>query len=291
MDRAHLLQEPMSVRAVGDLRQWIDAQPLTLSDAGMEALEPRKRDEAMFHDHDRLGGRDLAPTSTPNRRFYDANIIVHQCIEAWIERHTPGAAFLDYACGNGLWTLAAARARAELAVGIDLSAVSIEGARQRAEAGGFAERTRFLQRDCEDTGFPDASFDACLCSGMLHHLDLARAFPELHRIMRTGGRILCSEALGYNPVIQLYRRLTPELRTAWEARHILTLKQVRMAGRWFRVENLRFHLMAAPLATLLPGGAIRRAGLAVGHAIDSVVTQIPGLRLWSWQFTFELVKP
>ena len=281
----------MSGPTNADLRRWIDAQPRLLSESWMESLEPRKRDEVVFHDLDRLDGRDLAPTSTPNRRFYEAADGVHRHIAAWIDLHTPGAVFLDYACGNGMWTLAAAQARADLAVGIDLSAVSIEGAQQRAEASGVAGRTRFLQRDCEDTGFPDQSFDACLCSGMLHHLDVTRGFAELHRIMRTRGRILCSEALAYNPVIQLYRRLTPELRTEWEAEHILSMREVRLAQRWFRVENVRFHMMAAPLATLLPAGPIRRTALVLCHGIDAVATRIPGLRLWSWQFTFELVKP
>jgi SAM-dependent methyltransferase len=151
--------------------------------------------------------------------------------------------------------------------------------------------TRFLQRDCEDTGFPDRTFDAILCSGMLHHLDLARAFPELHRILKPGGRILCVEALSYNPFIQLYRNRTPELRTGWEKEHILGLKDVRLARRWFTVEHLRTHLMAAPLATFLPKGALRQAGLGVGHAVDQVLTRIPGFRWWAWQFTFELVRP
>src|SRR5690349_21052174 len=100
----------MSASPSDSLRQWIDAQPPLLDDAWVESLEPRKQDEAMFHDHDRLDGRDLAPTSTPNRRFYEAADVVRKHMEAWIAVRTPGARFLDYACGNGLWTLAAARA-------------------------------------------------------------------------------------------------------------------------------------------------------------------------------------
>jgi len=125
---------------------------------------------------------------------------------------------------------------------------------------------------------------------MLHHLDLSRAFPELARVMRPGGRILCVEALGYNPIIQLYRDRTPELRTDWEKKHILTMREVDYARTWFDVENIRFFLMAAPLATLLPSGPLRRGFLSVGKLVDSVLTRIPGVRLWSWQFAFELVK-
>ena len=160
-----------------------------------------------------------------------------------------------------------------------------------ARHAGVSESTRFLQRDCENTGLPESSFDACLCSGMLHHLDLKRAFPELARLMKPGGRILCVEALSYNPFIQLYRELTPTLRTTWEKQHILSLKEVRFAQRWFRVENMRFFNLVSPLATFLPRGPVREGALRVAHSIDSVLTRVPVLRLWSWVFAFELVKP
>lgn len=282
---------PHSAR-VQRLRAWLDAQPAVHGDAWLDGLGARKGEEARFHDEDREGHRDEeSPESSPNRRFYEAASVIRERYAAWMRQRARNAVFLDYACGNGSETIAAARAGASLAVGIDISEVSVRNATESAARAGVATSTRFLQRDCEDTGFPDGSFDAILCSGMLHHLDLSRAFPELHRILAPGGRILCQEALAYNPVIQLYRNRTPELRTAWEKEHILGMKDVRAATQWFRVENLRFFLLAAPLATLLPAGPLRRAGLAVGHAIDAVLTRIPGLRLWSWQFSFELVKP
>jgi hypothetical protein len=68
------------------------------------------------------------------------------------------------------------------------------------------------------------------------------------------------------------------------------MKEVRLAAQWFRVENIRFFLMAAPLGALLPSGTLRNTVIAVGHRIDQVMTRIPLLRLWSWQFAFELVK-
>lgn len=280
----------MSSIPVSDLRAWIDGQPQFLGNTWLDALESRKKEEAQFHDEDRKDGRDLSPELSENRRYYEAADIVFRATHGWIASRAPGGDFLDYACGSGATTIYAATAGANLAVGIDISPVTIEAASRRAREADVADRTRFLQRDCEDTGFPDASFDTCLCSGMLHHLDLTRGFPELHRIMKPRGRILCVEALSYNPVIQAYRRFTPRLRTQWEREHILGLKELRYATRWFRVENVRFFLLVSPLATLLPKGIMRRAGLAAGHAIDAVLTRIPGLQLWSWQFTFELVK-
>src|SRR5205814_301006 len=233
-----------------ELRAWIDFQPQTLGNSWIDQLDERKRAEAEFHDEFRADHKNEQKTA-PNQRFYEAATIVSDYIDSWIERNAGArtGTFLDYACGDGMYTIEGARGGAHLAVGIDISETSVRNAGETAAATGLQTRTRFLQRDCEDTGFPSGSFSTALCSGMLHHLELSRAFPELARIMAPGGKILCVEALHYNPVIQYYRNRTPELRTDWEKGHILGLAEVNYAKKWFNVENMKFFLMAAPLAT------------------------------------------
>ncbi len=273
-----------------EFKEWIDAQAGTLGSEWVGTLEERKREEAYFHDVDRLDHRDEATDSTSNRRFYESMSPAKMLMLDWIARHSPGSIVLDYACGHGAQAISAAGAGAALTVGIDVSEVSVENARELAERAGLAGSTRFLQRDCEATGFPDNTFHAAICSGMLHHLDLEYALPELHRIMKPGGRVICMEALSYNPVITLYRRMTPHLRTEWESRHILGMKDLRLARRWFSVENVRFFNMLSPLAILLPSGWARQAALRAMEALDSVLTRIPFIQLLSWVFVFELVK-
>ncbi len=281
---------PVQSERIADLKSWLATQEHVYGREWVAGLEDRKREEAEFHNADRADHRDESPESSPNRRFYESYTLVEKHIASWIRQHAPGGAFLDYACGNGHLARMAAQSGANVVVGIDISDVSVKNATERAVQAGFSDVTHFLQRDCEDTRLPADRFDAVLCSGMLHHLDLNRAFPELHRIVAPGGRILGVEALSYNPFIQLYRKRTPELRTEFEAEHILGMKDLRLASRWFEVQNVRFWLMAAPLATLLPAGPIRKGGIALGHALDKVLTRVPGLKLWSWVFSFELVK-
>lgn len=282
-----------TVTGATELLEWIDSQPIASGAEWMAALEDRKREEAEFHDGYRAGHVNEQHGTSSNHRFYEAASIVSDYRDDWIKRwaRVGTGTFLDFACGDGLLTIEAAKAGASVALGIDISEVSVRNAAETAALAGVSDRARFLQRDCEDTGLPADAFSACLCYGMLHHLDLNRAFPELARIMRPGGRVLCVEALAYNPVIQLYRNRTPELRTAWEKDHILSMREVRFAQKWFNVENVKFFLMASPLATYLPSGPVRRAGIKLAQAVDAVATRIPGLQLWSWQFAFELVKP
>jgi SAM-dependent methyltransferase len=269
---------------------WHSAFPTYLGENWQAGLEERKQEEATFHDEYREGGRDEA-LAEPNQRYYDAMPEIGPLINSWIDTHAPGRTFLDYACGHGIGALRAAKAGASLAIGIDLSATSIETANQKAKAQGLADRCRFLQRDGEETGFPSSVFDLGFCAGVLHHVDLSRAMPEIHRLMAPGGRVFCGEALGHNPVFQFYRRATPKLRTAFEVDHILTLPRIRSMERWFSVENIQFHGLLAVAPAALPKGTPGRSALISAAILaDRVLTKIPGLRRMSWVVTFELVK-
>jgi hypothetical protein len=117
---------------------------------------------------------------------------------------------------------------------------------------------------------------------MLHHLDLSFAFPELRRILAPGGKILAVEALDYNPLIKLYRTITPAMRTEWEAAHILSLKDLRFASRFFDLGDVKYwHI------TSIAGPHLRPL-MPVLASLDRVLTSIPGIRLLAWIFTFEL---
>jgi SAM-dependent methyltransferase len=178
----------------------------------------------------------------------------------------------------------AAKAGAALSIGLDISSVSIANARRDAAAAGVAANTYFVQADAENTKLPDHSIDVAICSGMLHHLDLSYAFPELRRILAPGGKILCVEALDYNPAIKLYRKLTPDMRTEWEKAHILSLADVRFARRFFDLGEVRYWHITGILGPHLP---VLRPFLDM---TDRMLERVPGMRLMAWIFTFELLS-
>ena len=258
------------------------------NDEWMKRLNARKRAELEFHDRDRnrqalpQPGSDTYEKFYGNLKYYDATGLSKTYVHQWIDMHAPGKVFLDYACGNGFNAIHAAKAGASLSIGIDISAVSIENARVDASSANVASTVRFVQADAEQTMLPDRSVDVVICSGMLHHLDLTYAFPELRRILAPGGRILAVEALDYNPLIKAYRMLTPAMRTEWEKAHILSLADVRFARRFFEIAEIRYwhilSILGAHVPTLLP----------VLNALDRVATHIPLVQLMAWIFTFEL---
>ena len=252
----------------------------------LKDLEPRKIAEIEFHNKDRDNqcGADKYQADTSNRKFYATTARSRDFITNWIAREAPGRVFLDYACGNGGNALKAAKAGASLSLGFDISDVAVRNCKARAAEQGLSENTRFFQSDAENTKLPDSSIDRVMCSGMLHHLDLNFAFPELKRILKPGGKVLAVEALNYNPLIKLYRQMTPEIRTEWEKEHILSLKDVRFARQFFDVQNIRYwHVIGY-------AGALARPLAGAFDAVDVVLEKIPLLNRMAWTFTFELVK-
>jgi len=258
-------------------------------------VEQRKLDEIEFHNNreqDRLGADSLEEfyEKYPNKSFYAINRRVAEARTSWMKKHCRDAVALDYCCGLGQASLELAEAGA-FVHGIDISDGEIETAKKNAEAAGVADRTSFSVMDAEALEFPDDHFDVILCSGVLHHLDLDKAYPQLARVLKPTGQILCIEAQGTNPIINLYRRRTPHLRTSWEAQHILTLQQVNQGRTYFSgVEITFFHLFTI-LAIPFRRSRLFKPLLSILETVDRGVLKIPGVRRMAWQMIFVLRNP
>jgi ubiquinone/menaquinone biosynthesis C-methylase UbiE len=285
----------MEIQQLIDRINELKARPIDGFVAELEDRKKQERDWANFsrdkHDPHQVPGQ-TSETTRDNYKWYSTTQRSMSYRMEWLQKHIPGKVFIDYACGNGDNAIAVAKMGAALAIGIDISDISIRNATEAAAAEGLSDRCIFFTGDCENTGLPDASIDVILCSFMLHHLDLRYAYPEMARILKPGGAVFAQEALAYNPAIQAYRRLTPEMRTEWEKEHILTLKDVRMAKRWFNVGAIRYWHMTSPLGAFfrrIP--PLFRVLMSLLNVVDDVLTRIPGVQLMAWQFSFELIKP
>ena len=94
--------------------------------------------------------------------------------------------------------------------------MAIEQAIEHARAEGLEDRLTFRVMDAEQLEFADDSFNLVCGSGVLHHLDLNRAYAEVARVLEPTGIGVFEEPLGHNPAINAYRRRTPEMRTVDE---------------------------------------------------------------------------
>lgn len=280
----------MTSDAIKKLCNVLDSIDCITDDHWKLNLNDRKRKELEFHDRDRdqrlvktAIANDTYEKFYGNKKYYSTTRRSNKFVQDWISRESKGKVFLDYACGNGGNALNAARSGAALSLGFDISGVSVNNARRAAESAELSN-VRFFQADAENTKLPDSCIDAVICSGMLHHLDLSYALPELRRILKPGGKVLAVEALDYNPVIKLYRFMTPDMRTEWEKAHILDLGDVRFASRFLDVLDVKYwHILG------YVGGKFPRLFPLV-DGLDQFLEKIPYLQRMAWIFTFELKK-
>lgn len=112
---------------------------------------------------------------------------------------------LDLGCGYGSLTAALQQAGFQ-AVGVDADAEQIAQARAL-----FPEAANALfPMDAARLQFPDQRFDAVVLRDTLHHLweeaDTTRAFSEIERILRPGGRLVIFDP-NPNFVVRTARRL------------------------------------------------------------------------------------
>lgn len=159
---------------------------------------------------------------------------------------TPCRAVLEYGCGTGSKAFGLARTGAHV-VGIDISGVGVAEATARAEREGV--RADFVQMDAEQLGYRSGSFDLVCGSGILHHLDMERSLAEVQRVLEPGGIAVFYEPLGTNPIINLYRRLTPSMRTPDE--HPLVPADFELMRRHFREVEVSHHNFLALVGAVL----------------------------------------
>lgn len=105
---------------------------------------------------------------------------------------------LDLGCGIGniLIALSERTTFAEPAVGVDVSPALIELGQREVHGAGMDGRITLQVAPATSLPFDDARFDVVLTSHVIKHLDddaLMRAFREVARVLRPGGRFLLWE--------------------------------------------------------------------------------------------------
>ena len=204
-----------------------------------------------------------------------------------------GKKVLDYGCGRGessLYYLS----KGALVSGIDISPTYIEAAGLAAKHAGYTpELYDFKVLDAHDMSFAENTFDLVIGEGILHHLDAELAMKEIWRVLKPGGRVFLLEPLADNPLLKIFRWLTPRARTVDEEPFSgKTISRLTSPGRWTS-ESAYCGIVEAPVAMLTSVLMPSRPDnflLRTADSLEKRLTRNGVLLSWNQYILLNLVK-
>lgn len=238
--------------------------------------EPRLKSEKDFH-NEAFSGDTRKAVKKYYRSAGNSKFFYHELIN----KNVKGKRVLEYGCGPGSASFELAGNGASVTA-IDISEVAIDLTRKQAAEEGL--KIECLVMDAENLKFADNSFDLICGSGILHHLDLKSSYREINRTLKPNGKAVFFEPLGHNPVINLYRKLTPKMRTDDE--HPLLMSDIKLAESYFEEVQVNHFNLTSTLSTFLP---FLQKPL---QSLDSFLFRIiPALKKHSWIVVLEMSSP
>lgn len=231
----------------------------------------RLKREKDFHD-DRFGGDD-SNRKVANKYYYATKHAL-KVYKQIIIKHSKNKKLLEYGCGadNNLIDFIKIGAKV---TGIDISTKGILKAKEKIKNSKYY--ADYFVMDAGNVTFNDSSFDIVIGSGIIHHLDIVESYKELTRILKPDGRIVFFEPLGHNPFINLYRKLTPKMRTKDE--HPLIKSDIALLSDYFHNVEPEYYSLFALLGVPFQSNLL----YSFLQKIDRVVfTVLPFMKKYAW---------
>ncbi|MEM7758543.1 MAG: class I SAM-dependent methyltransferase [Cyanobacteria bacterium P01_A01_bin.40] len=242
--------------------------------------------EREFHD------RRFASDSERQRKvgkFYQIIGSIQQEKERILFDSAQGAKVIEYGCGTGSYAFKLAKHGAESVTGIDISPVAIEQAIATAVAQGVAQKTSFKIMNAENLELAPDDYDLVCGSGILHHLDLNLAINSITKVLKPDGKAIFLEPLGHNILINLYRRLTPSIRSADE--HPLLDRDLAFLRQHFHFSNIQYFYFTSLAASFMVGKPGFSKVLKFLELVDSALLRLPLIKKQAWLVLIELSEP
>ncbi|MBE0644443.1 MAG: class I SAM-dependent methyltransferase [Bacteroidetes bacterium] len=248
------------------------------------SIDNRILKEQQFHDT-RILEEDAA--RRPTDKYYVLMELPRALYTRRVEELGRGHRLLEYGCSDGESSRHWA-AQGVSTTGIDISPAAIDVARKRAADAKL--EIQYEVMNAEQMTFEDGNFDVVSGTGILHHLDLPVAFAEINRVLNDAGHALFIEPLGHNPLINLYRKLTPGMRS--EDEHPLRTQDLHIAAQYFSDVHLQFFNLLTFAAIPLRSTPLFRPALSTLRAIDRMLfTILPFTRRYAWMVLLDCSRP
>ena len=169
--------------------------------------------------------------------FYKAIYNLNQDFLKYLEIKAKDSEILDYGCGIGSSVEKVIQFDPKKITAIDISEVSINKAKSKAQ--DLKIDVEYKVDNCEKTKFKDNTFDIVYGTGILHHLQIDKCLDEIHRLLKNDGTLVFVEPLGTNPLINLYRKFTPNSRS--EDEHPLMKRDFEYIENKFDTTKIKYY--------------------------------------------------
>ena len=219
-------------------------------------------------------------------KYYAVNKHVEDRYVDIVAKHCKEKKVLEYGCGSGSQSLQWLELDAKL-IGIDISSKGIEKAKEKISKTNY--NAEYYIMDAEKTKFNDNVFDLVIGTGIIHHLNILNSYKEISRILNDDGHAIFIEPLGHNPLINLYRKLTPEMRTKDE--HPLKINDIKLMEQYFHDVHIEYYslfvLFAVPIRKLWFFKKIYN----ILKIVDEIVLRFPFIRRYAWTILVHAHRP
>ena len=246
-----------------------------------QTLQQRHAAEETFHDR--------KSASRHGNSFYEHGATLH-AFQKFLDvaGDLKGLAVLDLGCGTGWASILYAQNGANVTA-IDISEGSLRIAKEQASLQGLD--IDFIKGAAEDMNYHEA-FDRVLGISVLHHTDLKTSAPSIHRALKPGGKAIFMEPLAHNPILNLYRKLTPGRRSRDETP--LTIDSINTLSAMFSAVDISGYgllsLLAFVFIPLKAYSAFRTVNRLLSSREEAILHFAPSLVKYCWVAIIRLQK-
>lgn len=187
---------------------------------------------------------------------------------------------LDFGCGDGSASMLYAKAGFAVE-GFDISAANVALSEESAKVCGFADRCKFRRMSAEHLEYEDASLDVVVGIDVLHHVEIASAIREIHRVLRGDGVAIFKEPVHVALLDDLVRKAHPRKKSFSPEHHItederkLSPDDLAIIRSSFQSMEMRRFGLTSRLSRFLPWGQRLRPYL---QRLDAILLRLPLLR-------------
>lgn len=217
-----------------------------------------------------------------------------------------GKTVLDLGCGFGEASIWFAMHGANV-ISLDISSEMLKCVKNLSFKYGVEKNIVLIKSSAEKIGLSAESVDIVFGGNVLHHTDVLSVSGEVKRILKPKGKAFFIEPLGYNILINIYRKMARKVRTETECP--FSFEDVKSFSYGFKsVSHKEFQLFTTLIfvwffiGERLPPGKVRywKRFIEKGEKyttafrflenIDKLFLKIPIVRRWCWNTVIELVK-